>query len=452
MPSKHAPPPEGPSATQDTGAEPAASAESSAPSSPSPQPLDHLRASDMRAVAQLATQATLGVATIVEGVHQAVLQTMGASGTAKGKTRGITGLVYRAVQGVTEVVGQGVEAALEQLEPMLESLVDAPPETPEREAVLAALNGVMGDTLAAADNPLATAMTLRYQGQALHLQAQLPIAKASGKVLLLIHGLCMNDLQWLPSEAPPEPGKDDASAPSDHGAVLAAELGYTPIYLRYNTGLHTSQNGHQLAAQLEQLLDQWPVPVEELSVVVHSMGGLVIRSAVYYARLGALRWPDRLKNIVFLGTPHHGAPLERAGNWVDIILDSTSYSRPFAKLGQLRSAGITDLRWGNVLDADWQHKDRFKRSADIRQPLHLPHGVACFAVAATAAAQQSPLADKVIGDGLVPLPSALGQHENPQRYLMFKENAQTIVYNTHHMKLLNSPEVTRQLVQWLTPP
>jgi pimeloyl-ACP methyl ester carboxylesterase len=436
MPSKHAPPPEGPSATQDTGAAPAASAESSAPSSPSPQPLDHLRASDMRAVAQLATQATLGVATIVEGVHQAVLQTMGASGTGKGKTRGITGLVYRAVQGVTEVVGQGVEAALEQLEPMLESLVDAPPETPEREAVLAALNGVMGDTLAAADNPLATAMTLRYQGQALHLQAQLPIAKASGKVLLLIHGLCMNDLQWLPSEAPPGPVKDDASAPSDHGAVLAAELGYTPIYLRYNTGLHTSQNGHQLATQLEQLLDQWPVPVEELSVVVHSMGGLVIRSAVYYARLGALRWPDRLKNIVFLGTPHHGAPLERAGNWVDIILDSTPYSRPFAKLGQLRSAGITDLRYGFVRESDWADQDRFKRKPDGRQPLQLPQEVACFTVAATLAKPRSLLAERLVGDGLVPLRSALGQHDHPEHNLHFAKDRQTVVYRMNHMEIL----------------
>lgn len=421
------------------------------PPTASPQPLDHLRASDLRAVAQLATQATLGVTTIVEGVHQAVLQTMGASGTAEGKTRGITGLVYRAVHGVTGLVGQGLEAAFTQLEPVLESLVDTPPETPEREAVLAALNGVMGDRLAAAANPLATVMTLRYQGQALNLQAPLPIPKASGKVLLLLHGLCMNDLQWSPSTPLTEPEKSDATAPSDHAAVLAAELGYTPVYLRYNTGLHTSQNGHQLANLLEQLLDQWPVSVQELSVLVHSMGGLVIRSAVYSARLGALRWPDRLKNIVFLGTPHHGAPLERAGNWVDIILNSTPYSRPFAKLGQLRSAGITDLRWGNVLDADWQHKDRFQRTPDLRQALQLPHGIACFTVAATAAAQRSPLADRLIGDGLVPLPSALGQHEDPRRYLMFAAAEQTIVYNTHHMELLNSPEVTRQLVAWLAP-
>lgn len=425
------------------------------------QPLDHLRASDLRAVAQLVTQTSMGVAALVEGVHQAVLGTIGLPGTRDGKTKGITGLVYRAVHGVTALVGEGLEAAFTQLEPLLESLVDEPPETPAREAVLAALNGVMGDRLAQAKNPLATAMTLRHQGRALPLDGPLPIPHATGKIALLIHGLCMNDLQWsaaphAPAHNPESTGKkpDDSAAdptPSDHGAALADQLGYTPVYLRYNTGLHTSQNGHALAQMLEQLVRYWPVPVTELSVVVHSMGGLVIRSAVYYARLGALQWPDAVKNIVFLGTPHHGAPLERAGNWVDTLLGSTSYSKPFAKLGQLRSTGITDLRWGNVLDADWHKRDRFLRSNDVRQPLQLPHGIACFTVAATAASQRSPLADRLIGDGLVPLPSALGQHEDSRRHLVFSESSQMVLYNAHHMDLLDHPEVTRQLLAWLGP-
>jgi hypothetical protein len=430
------------------------------PAKPGIQPLDHLRATDLRAIAQLATQATMGVAAIAEGVHQAVLDTIGLTGTRSGKTRGITGLVYRAVHGVTELVGKGLEAAFTQLEPLLESLVDEPPETPAREAVLAALNGVMGDRLAEAKNPLATSMTVRHKGLALPLDGPVPIAKATGKVLLLIHGLCMNDLQW---QAPPhDPAHDpkgtdkktdtaDEDTPSDHAAALSEQLGYTPVYLRYNTGLHTSQNGHELVKVLEQLVAHWPVPVKDLSVVVHSMGGLVIRSAVYYARLGALHWPDAVKNIVFLGTPHHGAPLERAGNWVDTLLGSTSYSKPFAKLGQLRSTGITDLRWGNVLDADWQKRDRFERSPDLRQPLQLPHGIACFTVAATAAAQRSPLADQLIGDGLVPLPSALGQHDDSRRNLFFPESAQMVLYNAHHMELLDRPEVTRQLLAWLGP-
>lgn len=408
-------------------------------------PVKHLRPSDLRAVAQLATQATRGVATMAEGVHQAVWSTMGVAGAGKAKTRGITGFVYRTVHGVTELVGKGLEVAFTKLEPLLESLVDAPPDTPEREAVLAALNGVLGDQLEQSHNPLATPMTLRYQGQVLNLNALPPaIPGATGKVLLLVHGLCMNDLQWTPGEP-----AADGKAVANLGAALESELGYTPIYLRYNTGRHTSHNGRELAAMLEQLLAHWPVSVKELTCVVHSMGGLVIRGAAHYARQDGLRWPRQLKNIVFLGTPHHGAPLERAGNWVDVVLGATLFSKPFAKLGQLRSAGITDLRYGHVLDADWVGHDRFKRKPDSRQPLPLPEGVACYTVAATLAKPRSLLAERLVGDGLVPLRSALGQHDAPEHNLHFAKDRQTVVYRMNHMEMLCSPVVRDQVLAWL---
>ena len=396
----------------------------------------HWRASDLRGVAQLALQATTAVAHIAEGVHQSVWGAMGVPGGKEaGQTRGITRLVYQSVRGITQLVGQGAQRLLTRLAPVLEIADEAAPGSPQREAVLAALNGVMGDRLRADGNPLATPMTLRYQGQALDWQALPAMPAASGKLLLLIHGLCMNDLQWR------TPGHADA---------LAA-LGYTPVYLRYNSGLHVSENGHELAAQLEQWLMHWPVPVQDITVLAHSMGGLLTRSAVHYARQAGMRWPERLKHIVFLGTPHHGAPLERAGNWVDVILGSTPYSAPFARLARLRSAGITDLRYGHVRDADWQGHERFRRKPDSREPLPLPAGVACYAVAATTAAKRSLLADRLLGDGLVPLRSALGQHDDPRHTLAFAKNAQYIAYRTSHMALLGSPEVTRQLLQWLTP-
>jgi hypothetical protein len=131
------------------------------------------------------------------------------------------------------------------------------------------------------------------------------------------------------------------------------------------------------------------------------------------------------------------------------VLGSTPYSKPFAKLGQLRSAGITDLRYGHTLDADWVGKDRFRRQPDSRQHLPLPDGVACYTIAGTTVGQRSPLAERVVGDGLVPLPSALGQHRQAARSLQFAADAQTIVYRTNHMQLLHSPVVTAQLLQWL---
>jgi hypothetical protein len=409
-------------------------------------PLRHLRASDLRGVAQLATQAAVGVTRIVEGVHQSVWSTLGVSGgKAPGQTGGLTGLVYRSLHAVTLLLGAGAETLLARLQPLLESAADNPGATPQREAILAALNGVMGDRLAASANPLALAMSLRYRGEALDWQAVPPMSTASGKVLLLIHGLCMSDSQWC------VPSEQHHGQTVDHGQALAAALAYAPVYLRYNTGLHISENGRLLAAHLEQLVEHWPAGVEELCVLAHSMGGLVIRSAVHYARQQGLDWPNRLKNIVFLGVPHHGAPLERAGNRVDVLLGSTPYTAPFARLGHLRSAGITDLRYGYALDEDWHGHDRFAPKADCRQRLPLPAGVACFAVAASTAARRSPLADRLIGDGLVPVPSALGQHPDTWRRLSFPRSARLIAYRTNHMGLLSSPEVMRQLVLWLQP-
>jgi pimeloyl-ACP methyl ester carboxylesterase len=408
----------------------------------SKSPLQHLRVADLRGVAQLATQATVGVARIAEGVHQSVWSSMGVpGGKAPGQTRGLTGLVYQSVHAVAQLVGKGLDAVFAKLEPWLQAVLEEPPETPEREAVLAALNGVMGDRLLASKNPLTTQMTLRYRGQALDLKTLPAMPEATGKVLLLIHGLCMNDLQWQ---------SQHRGQAMNHATPLASELGYTPVYLRYNSGLHTSQNGRELSLKLEQLMVHWPTPVQELTVLAHSMGGLLTRSALHYAKEMNLRWPEHLKSIVFLGTPHHGAPLERAGNWIDVILGSTPYSRPFARLGQLRSAGITDLRYGHLLDADWQGHDRFQRQADKRQALPLPEGVACYALAATLAGKRGLLADRLTGDGLVPLHSALGQHDDPRRTLGFAKTSQSIAYRTNHMELLSSPEVTRQILQWLS--
>ena len=410
----------------------------------SKNPLKHLRATDLRGAAQLATQATLGVTRIAEGVHQSVWRTLGAPGGKQlGQARGITGMVYKGVRGATELVGKGVDSLLAKLQPLLEAADDgAKPETPQRESVIAALNGVMGDSLMASNSPFAMTMSFRHQGEALNPLALPPNFAATGKVLLLIHGLCMNDLAW---HAPHQ------GQVVDHGEALAHRLGCTPVYLRYNSGLHTSQNGHELSARLEQLLLHWPTPVDELTVIAHSMGGLLIRSAFHYARKDGLRWPAHLKNIVFLGTPHHGAPMERAGNWVDTVLGSTPFTAPIAKLGHVRSAGITDLRYGHVVDEDWQGHDRFRRSPDRRQIVPLPEGVACYAIAATLAPKRGALADRLLGDGLVPLHSALGHHDDPLRCLVFAKPSQWIAYRMGHLELLSSPEVTEQMVTWLSP-
>jgi hypothetical protein len=395
--------------------------------------LRQLRASDLRGAAALATQGTLGAARMAEGVHRAVHRSMGLAGGAEpGRTGGITGAVYGAVHGVTRLVGAGVQVGLRALEPFLGR---EPPESPERAALVAALNGVMGDRLAADGNPLATPLSLRLRGGKPLDPTALP-SGASGHILLLAHGLCMNDLQWR-------------RAGHDHGEALAATLGCTPVYLRYNSGLHTWENGRALAEALESLVARWPVPVERLDLLGHSMGGLVLRSALQYGSQAGHAWRARVGHAVFLGTPHHGAPLERAGNWADVLIGSNPWSRPFARLAQLRSSGITDLRFGQVQEGDGQGRARFRAGRDARLALPLPGDVHCHAVAATLAGARSPRAQRMLGDGLVTPPSALGQHTDPARRLHFAAADTLVVHGAGHLDLLSDARVTRQLRQWL---
>ncbi|MEO7400935.1 MAG: alpha/beta fold hydrolase [Polaromonas sp.] len=423
-----------------------------------------LHVSDIQGLAQLTTQATLGVAGLAENVqgnvYKAVASLLGplgarfidsTPGRSGVRSAGITGLVYGGVKGVTRLAGGTVNAVLSSMAPP----AGKKPSSRRRETMLAVLNGVLGDHLQATGNPLAIRMSLRHEGQPLLLEkpalAQ-HFPAATGKLLVLIHGLCMNDLQWRSH------GAAGARHPAhDHGLQLAHALGYTPLYLHYNSGLHTSSNGQQLAALLEKLLQAWPQPVEELTLLGHSMGGLLARSACHQARQAGQAWPAHLKRLVFLGTPHHGAPLERVGHWVDTLLGKQTVTRPFAKIGHIRSAGITDLRHGNVLEADWQGAARFESTLDARQLLPLPAGVACYAVAATTVAHgagplapvRQALSQQMIGDGLVPLRSALGQHETPERCLAFTAENQWIAHGMGHMELLSRPEVGRQLVEWL---
>lgn len=384
----------------------------------------HFRATDIRAVAQLATQATASVANIVEGVHQSVLSTMGLKGTGpEGKTSGLTGLIYRSVDGVTQIVGKSVEAALGTLQPLIDALEakSQTTSTPQREATLAALNGVMGDRLLAAGNCLATPMSICFDGNSIKWQALPASLEKKRKILLFIHGLCMNDQQW------------------SHGERLKVELGYTCLYLRYNTGLTIAENGHNLSAQLALLIQHWPAPIEALSIVGHSMGGLVIRSAIHAAQQKSAAWLKVVYKVVFLGSPHCGAPLEQAGNWVELFLGATPYTKPFVMLTKLRSAGITDLRYGEILES---------RQREF-VPLPDRAGIKFYAVAATIAKKRSALAERLIGDGLVPVNSALGRRDDSKESLVFGNKSTEIFYQINHMELLHSTVVTDQLVKWL---
>ncbi|MFZ5440104.1 MAG: esterase/lipase family protein [Myxococcota bacterium] len=384
----------------------------------------------LRGATKLAVEATKSVTSLVQEMHTAI----GGGPQLLGRPfdellRLLSAPTYETIRGVAGVVGTGLDLALQALEPLIQRA------GADRGFLLAVLNGVMGDYLAATHNPLAIEPCLCVAGQPLELTKEALAAKfptPGARLLVLVHGSSADDSTWRRNG-------------HDHGEALAAG-GLVPIYARYNSGLHVSENGRTLSALLERLVEAWPGPVQSIDLLAHSMGGLVCRSALLAAEAEGRAWRRRVRTLVTLGTPHHGAPLERGGNWLEALLGIHRYSAPLASLARLRSAGVTDLRYGFVLDEHWQGTDRFARTDDPRERLALPSGVACCAVAGSTSPAHT--ADAA-GDGLVPVDSALGHHVDPKLALAFA--SELVAWGCSHLDLLDNPVVSEKLREWLLP-
>ena len=387
----------------------------------------------LRGATKLTVDTLIGVVDIVESMHRRI-STFGGlfAGGELERTSGLTGFVYSNIRTITTFVGEGLDLALSRFASELGEIESSQ----TRQALLAVLNGVIGDYLEKTHNPLAIPMRLRQAGEPCRIDEN-ALQEARGRVLLMIHGSCGNDLQWLRKN-------------QNHGAQLAEEFGYLPVYLHYNSGRHISENGADLSELLEDLVTEYPA-IEELTILAHSMGGLVARSACFHAEHHDQRWHTHLKKIFFLATPHHGALLERSGNWVDYLLEISPYSAPISRLGKIRSAGVTDLRYGNLCHQDWAGRERFKLGPDTRCPVPLPEDVDCYTVAATNGGSPNHLGDHIVGDGLVQLDSALGRHKDPQMALAFPESHQLILRKLTHLDVLSDPRVYDALKEWLAP-
>lgn len=405
-------------------------------------------ADELRAAAQLAIDATLGVTDVVEAMHTTIASGPAVLGSPLAwPVARINGFTYGVVRGVTRGVGAGVDAALARVGELLGEAGSERAARLEREAVIAAMNGVVGDHLAASASAFAIPMRLRLDGEPLDLTPEglrAAFPDASGEVVVLAHGSCMSDVQWRRNG-------------HHHGEALARDLGVTVVSLHYNSGLHVSINGAAFDRALDALLASWPVPVTGLSLVGHSMGGLVARSACAVA--SPTGWRRSLRRLITLGTPHHGSPLERAGNLVELLLGISRYSAPLAQLARLRSAGVTDLRHGNVIEAHWAGADRFAYTAGRvpfiaprspstaeRAPVPLPAEVACFALAGSLSPAPT---DRPFSDGLVPVASALGRHEDPAHRLAFPDEHRLVVFGVGHLDLLDDPRVYAALRDWV---
>jgi pimeloyl-ACP methyl ester carboxylesterase len=222
------------------------------------------------------------------------------------------------------------------------------------------------------------------------------------------------------------------------------------VYVRYNTGLHVSDNGRRLAEVLEHVVGGWPVDVEELTLVGHSMGGLVSRSACHYGEADGHAWTERLRHVFCLGTPHLGAPLERGANALGWALGRLPETRPLAELINVRSAGVKDMRYGNCVEEDWCDCDPDELLNDrCNEVPFLPTANYYFVGATLSRSPDSP-AGRLVGDLLVQFASASGN--GPRRRLPFEVDHGHHVGGVNHIQLLNHPAVYAQLAKWLSRP
>jgi pimeloyl-ACP methyl ester carboxylesterase len=311
---------------------------------------------------------------------------------------------------------------------------------------LGAANGVFGDRLASDHPDLAVTFGFRRHGREVQLDAAgiaAAYADATPRIAVFIHGLCETEDAWRS----PYPG---APRRPTYGTRLLADLGVSPVYARYNTGLHVSDNGRALAAALDELLAAWPTQVESIALIGHSMGGLVARSACHYAELEDRRCAARISHVICLGTPHLGAPLEKAANVAAWPLTRLAETRPFADLFlNGRSAGIKDLRFGSCLEEDWREcdPDEFLRDRCREFPF-LDSATYCF-IAATLSSTTGG-AGGLVGDLLVTYRSATG--DGRRRRIPFAAGNGRHVPGVDHLRLLNHPLVYEQIRDWVRPP
>ena len=387
---------------------------------------------------RLAFDSVEGITNTVERMHETIVRrALPWSQLIYGTDRshGLTAsAVYAAIRGVNGALRTGIDRSFG----LVPDTVAKSGRSGTEGRMVSALNGVFGDHLEATGNALAIPMRLTTPHHPLDLDraaVAAAIPQASPHIVVLVHGLSLSEHSWQRKEA------------ACMGSRLQQELGHTPLYLSYNTGRHISTNGQEFAQQLEQLCEAWPVPVESLSLIGHSMGGLVIRSACWYAEQAQSAWLQHLQRVVCLGTPHHGSPLERAGHALDVAMQKIPYTEPLA-LGRQRSAGIKDLRHGNLLDEDWLGHNPDQPRPDSRRAVPLLPDVDYYFAAATLGRHQHDPLGHILGDLLVRLDSAVGSHEDDLRHLPIKPENCQVFHDKNHFDLINDERVHQQIIDW----
>lgn len=307
--------------------------------------------------------------------------------------------------------------------------------------VRAAVNGLIGDELRLLDDPQAIVMAVRVDGEDIPVTPW-PLREAyrdaSSHLVVFLHGLCEDDESWATGRK---------TLGTTYPERIAADTDGTAVTIRYNTGLHVSENGKHLDALLRQLIASWPVEVTRVTLVGHSMGGLVVRAATNHATAAGEIWPQLVRDVVCLGTPHTGAALEKVAHVGSRVLRFLPETRPFGRILDTRSSGILDLRHGYISADEWRGQDLTAQwGLDRIAAAPLPRAEYHFVAATLGASQRHPLS-AVLGDLLVHFSSAAGMGRTGP----VVDGARfEYIPSAHHFALLNHPQVGDWLVEWIT--
>jgi pimeloyl-ACP methyl ester carboxylesterase len=296
------------------------------------------------------------------------------------------------------------------------------------------VNGIVGDYLRDRRNGLAIDMAFYHQRQPLALTRQsLQQAHpyATAKICILIHGLGCHEGIWMFRD-PAQPGRDIS-----YGTLLQTDLGYTPFYVRYNTGLSLAANGQSLATLLDGLATGYPAQLADVVLIGHSMGGLIIRSACYYGAQRQAAWTKSIRRVFYLGTPHGGAPLAKLGHLATTVLHAVP--NPITHLiGDIldqRSQGVKDLRFGTLLEAD-------ATSPPGRQDVPWLASARHYLIVGTLTTNPQAVASIILGDGLarVPRTQTADLPISPDHVRLFP--------GMRHMQLARDLKVYQQIKEW----
>ncbi len=279
----------------------------------------------------------------------------------------------------------------------------------------AVLNAVFGDHLEQRGSELAIPMAFYAEGR------PTTVPPAARRVAVLLHGMAYTEKSWAFSV-------DDAldmQESQDYGRLLEQARGFTPLYIRYNTGRPIQDNGRALSALLADAVTA--APIEEIVLIGHSLGGLVVRSACYEGQ--GQRWLSLVRRAFYLGSPHAGSPWERLGRTTTRILKTVPdpVTRLVGDVVDIRSTAIKDLGDGRLTED----------GAKIPLDPNIEH----FFVAG---ALSSPRLAGLIGDGLVPSASAIENALSEDHIGRFP--------GLNHMALARHPAVGAWILERAGPP